>query len=378
MSKNRLPNDLEIDLFETFSTLWDGKRKIIATIFIVALLGTSLFFALPNLYKITGPIKQSEESVFFPFISLNELLETSKIDLRIDKEKIFTMFVAEFNDYEEILEILSKNEYVKQSLEGLDEIDKQAVLIEFAKLFKLKPPTKQRTNWLLSLEWHDELDGMRIIDEAFQKVLVNTKLKLIEGLDELAFRLDQRKDTQIEALERKLDIIRKNGIVEARQKKLFLKEQAAIAKELNIEKNNLNATNLAVYGGENDTVSFNPSQVPFYLRGYKAIDKEISQIETRSSEEELLSARDYVNTMREYIYVENDIAPSQFRKASLMLANLSSDNWINFDLRFVDIKSEKNPVLYAIFSLALGGMIGIFYTLISNVNRKRKGKMNKA
>ena len=41
------------------------------------------------------------------------------------------MFIAEFNNYEEIIDVLSEDEYVKQSIEGLGEIDKQKALIEF-------------------------------------------------------------------------------------------------------------------------------------------------------------------------------------------------------------------------------------------------------
>ena len=76
--------------------------------------------------------------------------------------------------------------------------------------------------------------------------------------------------------------------------------------------------------------------------------------------------------------VEQDRSASQCRATSLVVQNLSPDNWISFDLRFVDIKSNKNPMLYAFFSLALGGVIGVIYTLTSNAIRMRKGKTNKA
>ena len=378
MSKNRQPYDAEIDLFETLCILWDGKHKFIATVFIVAFLGTTVFFALPNLYKISGPIKPAEASIFFPFIPLNDLLENNNFDLKIDNEAIFTRFVAEFNDKEEILEILSKNEYVKQSINGLTEIEKKTALIRFAKLFKIEPPIKKRAEWILLFEWQDKLEGIRLIDKVYQQVLLNTKLNLKKDIDKLGVSLDQRKLFQMETLETELDVIKATEIIKAKQRKLFLQEQSAIAKEINIKGNNLNENNLERLENAGLSLSVNSGDVPFYLRGYKAIDKEIALIESRSPDEILLSAEDYVKKMESFKEVEQDRSASQLRATSLFVQNLSPDNWISFDLRFVDIKSNKNPMLYAFISLALGGVIGVIYTLTSNAIRMRKGKTNKA
>lgn len=378
MSKNRQPYDAEIDLFETLCILWDGKHKIIATVFIVAFLGTTVFFALPNLYKISGPIKPAEASIFFPFISLNDLLENNKIDFKIDNAAIFSRFVAEFNDKEEILEILSKNEYVKQSINGLTEIEKKNALIRFAKLFKIEPPIKKRAEWTFLFEWQDKLEGIRLIEKVYQQVLLNTKLNLKKDIDELVVSLEQRKLFQMETLETELDVIQANEIIKAKQRKLFLQEQSAIAKEINIEGNYLNENNLERFENSGLSLSVNSGDVPFYLRGYKAIDKEIALIESRSPDAVLLSAEDYVKKMESIKKVEQDRSASQCRATSLVVQNLSPDNWISFDLRFVDIKSNKNPMLYAFFSLALGGVIGVIYTLTSNAIRMRKGKTNKA
>ncbi|MDA7834655.1 Wzz/FepE/Etk N-terminal domain-containing protein [Methylophilaceae bacterium] len=390
MSKKSLPYDDEIDLFDLFATLWDGRRKIIATIFVVALLGITLFFTLPNLYKVSSPLKSAENSVFIPFtalneliesnfISLNELIESNKFTLLINNETIFSRFVAEFNDYEEIFEVVSKNEYVKQSIEGLDGIQKQKALIEFAKSFKLKPPRgKKETDWLLSFEWHDDLEGVRLFEEAIQQVLVNIRTSLKNDLNELAKRIDERNLYEVEVLKAKITVIKFNSILDDKARMLFLQEQSAIAEELKIESNNLTVSNLANSAQAGVSLSVNSQEIPYYLRGYKAIDKEIMVIESRSDIEGLMATENYLVTMGKIAELEADVSSSHLRRASKVIGSQSTNNWIKFDLRLVDSKSEKNLVLYAILSMALGGMIGVLYVLISEAIRKRKGKMSKA
>ena len=380
MSKNSLPYDDEIDLFDLFATLWNGRWKIIATIFVAALLGITYFFTLPNLYKVSTPLKPAENSVFIPFTSLNELLASNNFNLFIDNNTIFSRFVAGFNDYEEIMEVVSKDEYVKQSIEGLNEIDKQKALIEFAKSFKLNPPRakNEETDWVLSFEWHDDTEGVRLFDEALQQVLVNIRMSLENDLTEFAMRLDERNLFRLEALKQKIVIIKSNRILADKAQMRFLKEQSAIAKELKIESNNLTASNLANSQQTGVMLSVNSQEIPYYLRGYRSIEKVISLIDSRTDLERLLSSANYLETMAKIVELESDISSSQLRAASQIIANQSTNNWIRVDLRLVDSKSEKNLVLYAILSIALGGMIGVLYVSISDGIRKRKGKMSKA
>ena len=99
---------------------------------------------------------------------------------------------------------------------------------------------------------------------------------------------------------------------------------------------------------------------------------------SRSEIEGLMSTENYLKTMGEIVELEADVSSSQLRRGSQVLASQSQNNWIRFDLSLVESKSEKNPMLYAILSIALGGMIGVLYVLISEAIRKRKDTMSKA
>ena len=114
------------------------------------------------------------------------------------------------------------------------------------------------------------------------------------------------------------------------------------------------------------------------LRGYKAIDKEIALIESRSDEEKLLIADGYIQTKEEIISLETDLSSSQLRNAAEIIGNDIPNDWVQFDLSIADVKSEKKSMLYVALSIVLGGMVGAMYVLISNAVRKRKEQLAKA
>ena len=74
---NQIQDD-EIDLFELFQTLWDGKWKIIATTLVAAVIGVFLFVVKPNSFEVS-PIQSGKPSVFLKYTALNELLKDERI-----------------------------------------------------------------------------------------------------------------------------------------------------------------------------------------------------------------------------------------------------------------------------------------------------------
>lgn len=77
-------------------------------------------------------------------------MKNNNFKLSIDSENIFEMVVVEFNDYEEVVDAVSKSEFVQKSIKGLEGDDKQRALMGFAKSFVLKRSTKNKDNRALS------------------------------------------------------------------------------------------------------------------------------------------------------------------------------------------------------------------------------------
>ena len=387
MSEVRPPYDDEIDLFEFFETLWDGKWKIILTTFVAAIIGVVFSVVKPNSFEVSTPIQSAKQSVFLKYTSLNDLLKDEGLLYQVktnpngyifDGDAVFKMFIAEFNDYEEMVDAVSTSEFVQKSIKDLDDDDMQRELIGFAKAFKLKAPSNKKENWILSFEWHDVIEGAKLFNDAIRQTLSNIKNISVSNVNELADAIDIQNTRKIEKLRSKIYSIKKNQMNTDKKRIQYLREQSAIAKELGIETNRLDANALSQSSQNAISLSVNSNDAPYYLRGYKAIDKEIALIESRSDEEKLLIADGYIHTTKEIISLERDLSSSQLRMAAEVIENDIPNDWVQFDLSIADVKSQKNSMLYVVLSIVLGGMVGAMYVLISNAVRKRKEQLAKA
>ena len=379
--------DDEIDLVELFQTIWDGKWKIIATTFIAAIIGVVFSVVKPNSFEVSTPIQIGKQSVFLQYTPLNDLLkkegmlfdnETNPNGYSIDSDSIFKQFVIEFNNYEELIDAVSSSEYVKETIEDYDDIDKNKALIEFAKSFELRAPSKSDENWFLFFEWPDDIEGVRILNDAMQKMLLNIRNDSKSDIDELATAIEIRNTQELEILRNELILIQEKIIVRNKKRIQYLIEQSEIAKELGIETNRLDANALSQSSQNGISLSVSSNDVPFYLRGYRAIDKEISLIQMRTEEEKLLSASGYLEIKEKIFSLEKDLSSSQLRNASEVIAIDDPNDWVEFDLAIAEIKSQKKTILYVALSIVIGGIIGAIYVLISSAIRKREEQLVKA
>lgn len=372
MSEVRPTYEDEIDLFELFQILWEGKWKIIATTFFASLIGIFLSFDKPTYFEVSTPIQNGKQSVFLKYTPLNELIEEN--DMLFDqnntdgyifhRDSIFQDFIKEFNDYEEMTDAVSSSEHVQELIKDLDEINKQKALIEFAKSFEIRASSDDMSG-VLFFVWHNDLEGERIFIDAIQKTLTNIRDDSKAIIDDLATAIDIRNTQELETLRNEINLLQQKLIVRERKQIQYLIEQSNIAKELGIETNKLdNKSSLRDYE---------------YLRGYDAIDKEITMIQNRTEEERLLNTTGYIETKEKILSLEKDLSSTHLRKASEMIAVDNPNNWVEFNFAIADkILSQNKMKQYIALSLLLGGIIGAMYVLISNTIRKRKDNLVKA
>ena len=378
MSQMNQVQDDEIDLFELFQTLWDGKWKIILTTFVAAIIGVVFSVVKPNSFEVSAPIQNGRTSVFIPYTPINDLLKINQFSLLIDQNSLFKMFIVEFNDYEEMVDVVGTSELVQKSIKDLDVDDKKKALIGFAKAFELKAPSNNEENWTLSFEWHDDLEGMRLFNDAIEQTLLSVKNDAKDSLNELANSIETRNTLTLESLNNDLGTLIENQKSTDDQRLQYLSEQSVIAKELGIEMNKLDSNALSQSPNNSISLSVNSDEIPYYLRGYRAINTEIRLIKNRTDEDRSLTAEGYLETLEKIRTVERDLAPYHLRKTSELIANDNPNDWVEFDLAMADVKSQKKSKRYVALSIVLGGMVGAMYVLISNAVRKRRERLAKA
>jgi LPS O-antigen subunit length determinant protein (WzzB/FepE family) len=376
MSEERQQFDDEIDLFELFETVWNGKWTIVLTSFLATLLAFGYILIKPASYTVTAELNTASPSVFTRYAGINEVLKANSFDYLISNENIFNSFVSEFNDYEELKAVLSDNEYVRSVLSETEAAKRENVLVSFAKEFKIQPPAKNQTNWTVGFEWNDADEGKKILDSAFNQTLANVKASVLMDIEALANAVASRNELKIQKLKADLASLNEAIALKVEQRSLFLKEQAAIARALDIQKNQLDDGGLAQSQSSSVTLSVNATDTPFYLRGYAAIEAELELLESRSSKTALKFDDRYVSIMSNLAAVEHDASVQQVLAVQQNISNANESEWIVFDSALADVKSKTKPSLILALAIVLGGMLGTLIVLIRGAVRKRKERTN--
>ena len=358
MKNKSLNSDIEIDLVRLITTIWDGKIKIflIIAIFVIISFGYNHLSQLQsiskqetNQYDNQLIIKSTDDSQFYQFQPIYSYLNTEKYQLlnsdqyltqtkllQINSEQILDSFLKELLDYEELIFVLKNNTTIYEKISNLTDEEQTKRLYDYTKLFSIKEPTgklnKKFDSYLISFIWEDPDEASKIIDQTIKLVIINLKETIFNGLEDM------------------LDVKKNNILFEDAKRIEFLVEQSLIAKELNLENDNVGN---AVSSSNQYNLSLNiNSNIAYYLRGYKAIDKEI-EIITNRQHRGLSDLKNQLNLLE-----KSDIELIKYNIFLLDSQLISSPR-----------KIKNLPLNLAI---VFGLIIGIIYIYISNAYRSVK------
>ena len=325
MKKNYFLHNDEIDLIALFKIIWDGKMKILLITIISFLSGFGYNFQIPNNHINTLSIIPSNDYKIAMVENLKRLIRSSQSSQ--SSQSIQKQFIDELKDYEEFLLIIKNSKKIQDQFSKLEVRDQEIELFENAKLLEIVEPAKDRTNYIINFKWHDPDEAKMILEDTLKLVSKNLKKAI-----ELRF-------LQSIEFEKRLLSVKDN------ERLKYLNEQSAIAKELDIIDNQIDNVNLS-----QSSVSLNIStaDIAYYLRGYKAIDKEIELIKNRKSLE----------------FIDQEI--DDFKNAEI--------KFVDYNIYLMDTKSLKNTKLILMISILLGLIVGMFYVLILNVQSQTVSK----
>jgi LPS O-antigen subunit length determinant protein (WzzB/FepE family) len=316
MKKNSFNNDDEIDIFQVVKTIWDGKIKIALIIGISILVGVYYNHLTKETYDNLVIIKPSKNSQFTKFQKITTFLNESTDNyLKITNITILTRFIEELMDYEELMIVLKNLEKNNDNISELSSTDQQQKIFDYAKSFKVNK-MENKPDYVLQFKWDNYKESIEIIDNILKLTLINFENSFFKELDDL---LEVKKTVLLNRDSNRID---------------YLKEQSSIAKKLGIK--------------DNQFVNDDQSKEGYFLRGFEAIDKEIS----------LIQSREY----KDFADVKKDIN---------LLKDLDLD-WVNYNSFLIETKSNKDPIKALIFSILIGLLVGVFYTLISNVLKSQE------
>ena len=372
MSDTPVPHDDEVDLLELFGTLWEGKGKIFGAATIAAIVSIGISFLQPNSFGGSTPIYKAQHYVFAKYLSINELLKKNGFEYSINSEHVFRLFLSEFRDYKEVVEVLSGSAYVEELLLNVEKGEQKNTVVKLAKQFEIAPPDKEVTDWTMRFEWRDEEEAKLIFNHVVYKTLSNVRRRIASDIAEMTNAVAVRNKLLSEKLDVELSTLENAILFRNKKRLLFLKEQSLIAKELGIGKNTLDGNGLAQGKHGGVSLSVTSSEVPFYLRGYKAIDKEISLLSSRSKEDAFLIDPGYVAIKIKLASIQQDVSAQQIHALKEIITTDEPTDWIQYDLALSDVKSQRKPILHLVLAIILGGIIGSVYVLISKAVRNSR------
>ena len=314
MKKNFSTYDDEIDLVVLFKTIWSNKIKILSIIIISFLIGILYSFLIPNNYLYSLTINASDNSEFEKLDSIDQLVNfefTKGIDNKINQTMIDNFF-KEITDYEEFLIVL------KNKLKNSDNKSKSLVKTQEKELHEIKKLLKftLKDDLKLELKWDNFDEAKNILQDTINLTLNNLVVSVYKEFDLI--------------IEKQKNLILMKDLARIE----YLKEQSWIAKELNIADNQITT----LFSNEANNLIYNP----YYLIGYKALDKEI----------ELIQNREY----KKFKLIKQELNFLKNEKINL----------IDYDINFIKVKRLKNIKLILLIFILLGLILGIFYVIITN------------
>ena len=184
--------------------------------------------------------------------------------------------------------------------------------------------------------------------------------------------MQKRLDAKIENATLEKAVIQEGIKLAVTQRLLFLSEQAIIARELGVETNFLGGIERLEAADNNVSLSVHRSPGPFYMNGYKAIEKEMDLIENRSPEERLALSAEHAAVQQEIFALKNDVSAAQLSSVRKMIEADDPTRWVLFDFNLADVEPDSKISLILALSLVLGGFIGMVFVLLRSAVRKRR------
>ena len=388
----------EIDIGNIILILWNEKIKIILIVLIFASIGVFNIYRQAPSFLFSLDIKASQDSKFIKFIPINQILRNSKISssdeidkksflnsYHINSEFIFDKFINEFKDYEELMFILKNNTYVKEIINGKSEKDQKQILANFAKsIVSFQPVNENNDKLIIDFSWHDVNQFKKILDDTMKLVLLNLKKSVVNDVKNLADSIEKNNLYALEPLELRLKLFNKTQNEFDLSRLQYLTEQSKIAKALDIKDNQLDyLTLLLTEKSKLEPAQYNrliqsdiyfslDQEAPYYLRGYKVIDKEIELIKNRDYRSTIFSSPKIGRTIEKINEINSDLSSKQLIKYLNIIKSDNETKWVDYDLLYLNVNSVNNKKSTLIRFILLGLVFAIFYVFVAQVIKSQK------
>ena len=390
MKKKEIKTDL--DLIQISIDIWKDKLKIIliTLTFVSLALVHSLFNT--NKYEAVTEINTMsifEENLFIPFNTLSSYSDIYKINK--DKNDLIDLQfnkITKSNLFNLALNAIRENKIIEDAIKKFKIADKKnfkdknsylKYIEKYALTLELLPPVNTdsklagevRKKWTIKFVTEDKNKWEEALD--YINIEINKKVRnsLIQNFNIKKNTFELLRNGELNKINNQI-INAKKDYEKLSQKRLaFLKEQASIAKQLNIANNTFEALEL---GSETSVLSTVQTENPYYMRGFTMIEKEIELIKNRADKDSFttnlfeleVKQRELLEDKRieqiDRIFQNTPIFKSEdFKSANIIFKNTK-------------YKNLENKIVLFFLATIIGLLSGIFYILFSNAIIRKLNK----
>ncbi|MGB7317759.1 MAG: Wzz/FepE/Etk N-terminal domain-containing protein [Planktotalea sp.] len=369
----------EIDLIELLVKLW-RKRLFIALIsFLCGCIGLGYLLLTPGKYSgefvlrgpagdrlaTYAPLNDGIKEHYAEFLQNTGRSSASANLFEISTDGLVTGMVRELQDLEEFEAAVKEYNATYRNMSDEEFFEARGALVSNISIIQA---TERDPEVRISFNWRDKSQLLDILVKALSSAEENLNSGQLRLLTGLADNVERRTLNERENLARNLVSVMEATDLETAGRLLFLKEQASIARELDLAENNLTK------GSQENLFSFKVSEYGFtspnrpetlYLRGYKSLEREIDLIESREGEEKYLLDQAFLNVKRDAIALENDESAMLFREAIETSPFALGSEIFNIKKEVIRVKNTRNAPVILIFSLLFGLLVSCAFVLIS-------------
>ena len=382
----------EIDLLELLLILW--KRRIMLGLSTLAFFSLGVLLALAHTptYKGQVQVHQLNEIEMAGFDAWNQGVRIAtrstlpmtmgtlvgpsdtNIDLSsITSKSLADTFNASYQRGDALVAALRKHSTAVQSFNG-DEEELDLMLSEMANDFALNEDSKSRKVSIV-FTTSDKAESSKILSSTLDMISSNSKADVLRSIQSKLEAARLSRELELDRITTEFEGY--SQIYQARKKRslTLLREQADIARELGIENPTYSMSDSSRKAQIYDIpeVGLDTFESHYFLQGYRAIEKQIANIEQRNDNQNstLFAEIDQLVLNRTLVEKNNVLEMMTPLMAKLPLHN-QDFSLVRVDLGKTKFESDGSRRLIAIFVTLVGLLITVVLILANAAVKRRR------
>ena len=361
----------EVDLVELIQTVWNGKLVILAFVFVslAAAVGFTIIRPATDFLAVSQikPILTEGEEKYRKFNEVGVY--------QVNADRLLALFIEQLDSRQVFERLLVKHRLLDRNDFDSDE-DFDDALVAFASSINIAPPAddgsqkirEDAKHWTLSFEYNDRDKWLALLKDLKLETTGEVQRLVTTQFVNITEALVTKRAFELEDLETAIDNTFADYEQAVTNRVAFLKEQAAIARTLNVADNTIETQSFATQSGMITNIT---TVIPFYLRGYKAIEKELALILSRSDKTSFVVGLLELEQKKRALEQDKTVERAKSLFALSPIGSEQGFSAVSFEAASTTFKTQSNRMLMVILAALIGGIIGIAYVLVSNAMKNR-------